>query len=164
MQSFAIYPGTFDPITNGHIDMITRAAKLFPKVIVAVANNLPKRPIFSLEERIRLTQEAIQPVANVVIIGFDQLLVEFAKQQGASIILRGLRSAIDFDYEFQLAGMNHKLDPTIETIFLTPSEEFLCISSSLVREIASLGGDVSSFVPAGVVDALRQKKLSTAAN
>ena len=100
MQRSAIYPGTFDPITNGHIDMITRAANLFPKVIVAVANNLPKRPVFSLEERIRLTQEAIHHVPNVVITGFNQLLVEFAKSQGASIILRGLRSAIDFDYEF----------------------------------------------------------------
>ena len=159
MKRSAIYPGTFDPITNGHIDMITRAANLFPKVIVAVANNLPKRPVFSLEERIRLTQEAIHHVPNVVITGFNQLLVEFAKSQGASIILRGLRSAIDFDYEFQLAGMNHKLDPTTVTIFLTPSEEFLCISSSLVREIATLGGDVSSFVPPGVVEAFRQKNL-----
>ena len=153
----AIYPGTFDPITNGHVDMISRAARLFPKLIVGVANNLPKRPTFSLAERILFTQQASAHLPNVVVLGFEQMLVEFAHVQGASLIVRGLRSAIDFEYEFQLAGMNRKLAPTIETLFLTPSEEYLCISSSLVREIASLGGDIANFVPPGVVQAYLEK-------
>jgi pantetheine-phosphate adenylyltransferase len=156
----AIYPGTFDPITNGHLDLITRAAKLFPEVIVAVANNQPKQPFFSLETRIACVEEAVKDLPCVRVCGFSDLLVEFVKQQEGGVIIRGLRAASDFEHEFQLAGMNRKLDKKIETIFLTPSEECMFISSSLVREIAALGGDVSSFVPLAVSQALALKKDS----
>ncbi len=156
----AIYPGTFDPITNGHLDLITRAAKLFPEVIVAVANNQPKQPFFSLETRIACLEEAVKDLPCVRVCGFSDLLVEFVKQQEGGVIIRGLRAASDFEHEFQLAGMNRKLDKNIETIFLTPSEECMFISSSLVREIAALGGDVSSFVPLAVSQALALKKDS----
>lgn len=158
MTGPVIYPGTFDPITNGHVDIITRAAKIFPKIIVAVAKNSPKHPFFSLEERVHCTQAAVGHLAEVSVLHFDQLLVEFARQHGARIILRGLRAVADFEYEFQLAGMNRKLMADIETIFLTPSEESMFVSSTLVREIAALGGNVTDFVPKDVVHML-QKRL-----
>ena len=157
MKSKAIYPGTFDPVTNGHIDLITRAAKIFPEIVVAVASNRSKRPFFSLQERIELLQTAVQTLPGVSVVGFDNLLINFVREQGASIILRGLRAVSDFEYEFQLAGMNRKLSKDVETMFLTPSENSMFISSTLVREIAILGGDVSGFVPDIVVHALTDK-------
>lgn len=156
MKQKAIYPGTFDPVTNGHVDIITRAANLFPEVVVAVASNSAKRPFFSLDKRIELVQQSLEHVPGVHVVGFDGLLIQFAHQQNASVILRGLRAVTDFEYEFQLAGMNRKLSTRVETMFLTPSEEHMFISSTLVREIASLGGDVSGFVPDVVVRALNQ--------
>lgn len=158
MKHKAVYPGTFDPVTNGHIDIITRAAKIFPELVVAVASNEGKRPFFSLESRITLIKEALGNLPGVEVIGFDCLLIDFVHKQKASIILRGLRAVNDFEYEFQLAGMNRKLSPDIETVFLTPSEHVLFISSTLVREIAQLGGDVSQFVPSSVEKAFRQKR------
>ena len=162
MTGKAIYPGTFDPVTNGHVDIITRAAKLFPEVVVAVASSRAKQPFFPLDVRIRLLQEALNDVPHVQVVGFDTLLIHFVEAQGASVILRGLRAVSDFEYEFQLAGMNRKLSKEVETLFLTPSENLMFISSSLVREIATLGGDVSGFVPDVVVRALKlhQPKLS----
>ncbi|MDF1757421.1 MAG: pantetheine-phosphate adenylyltransferase [Legionellaceae bacterium] len=159
MQKKVIYPGTFDPITNGHIDIITRAAKIFPSLVVAVAINSGKKPFFTLEERISLAEQAVSSMPGVSVVGFDSLLVQLAKEQSAGIILRGLRAVSDFEYEFQLAGMNRKLASEIETIFLTPSENSMFISSSLVREIASLGGDISEFVPDVVVQALAHKEI-----
>lgn len=154
MKQKAIYPGTFDPVTNGHIDIIQRAADLFPRLVVAVAGNYAKSPFLSLSTRIALVQEAIGDLPGVEVIGFDTLLIHFALEQNADIILRGLRAVSDFEYEFQLAGMNRKLAKNIETMFLTTSEESMFISSTLVREIAALGGDISEFVPQAVVDAL----------
>ncbi len=150
----ALYPGTFDPITNGHSDIVGRAEELFDKVIVAVAANPGKSPAFTLDERVELAREVLSGHDRVEVIEFDSLLVNFAHVCGASVILRGLRAVSDFEYEFQLAGMNRRLAPDIETVFLTPGEQFAYISSSLVREIASLGGDVSDFVHPVVVDAL----------
>jgi pantetheine-phosphate adenylyltransferase len=152
-----VYPGTFDPITNGHSDLISRAAKLFGKVIVAIAANPGKSPLFSLEERIELTQKVLEDIQNVEVCAFDNLLVEFAQQQQAGVILRGLRAVSDFEYEFQLAGMNRRLAPDLETLFLTPAEKFAFISSGLVREIAALGGDVSEFVHPEVQAAFRRE-------
>lgn len=160
MKQRAIYPGTFDPVTNGHIDIITRASQLFPEVIVAVASNAAKSPAFSLAKRIELIEHTVGHLPGVRVVGFDSLLIHFAHEQQADIILRGLRTGSDFDYELQLAGMNRQLSKHIETLFLTPSESLMCISSSLVREIASLGGDISNFVPAIVVEAFN-KKLKT---
>lgn len=156
MNAPVLYPGTFDPITNGHVDIITRAVNIFPNIIVAVAQNSSKKPLFSLEERTYCAQQALSHLTGVTVMQVDQLLVDFARQQGAKIILRGLRAVADFEYEFQLAGMNKKLMAEIETIFLTPSEESLFISSTLVREIATLGGDVSNFVPNVVVQVLKK--------
>ena len=161
MKQKAIYPGTFDPITNGHIDIITRAAKLFPELIVAVAANTSKSPFFSLNKRIELVQLAIGDLPGVSVLGFDTLLIHFAHEQQSRVILRGLRAVSDFEYEFQLAGMNRKLSTHVETMFLTPSEDSMFISSTLVREIAVLGGDVSGFVPSVVVDALQRMRKNT---
>ncbi len=155
MNCKAIYPGTFDPITNGHLDIIVRASRIFPDLIIAVASNSSKRPFFSLAERIELVKDAVKALPDVTVVGFDSLLVNFVQEQGASIILRGLRAVSDFEYEFQLAGMNRKLSKNIETMFLTPSESSMFISSTLVREIAVLGGDVSEFVPKAVEHALQ---------
>lgn len=157
MINTVLYPGTFDPMTNGHRDLVHRALQLFDKVIVAVAANVNKQPLFTLEQRVALVKETFAKAANVVVIGFDNLLIEFAKQQNVKVILRGLRAVSDFDYEFQLAGMNRKLAPDIETVFLTPAEQYSYISSSLVKEIALYGGDISAFVPAHVVAALDSK-------
>ena len=156
----AIYPGTFDPITNGHLDLIKRAARLCDRVVVAIATgggSGSKQPVFSLEERTEMAREVVSGLGNVEVCGFDCLLIEFVRQQRAQVILRGLRAVSDFEYEFQLASMNRHLDESIETIFMTPAEQYSYISSSLVREIASLGGDVSPFVPPKVVAALKQR-------
>jgi pantetheine-phosphate adenylyltransferase len=156
MNLKAIYPGTFDPVTNGHVDIITRAAKIFPEIVVAVANNQTKRPFLTLEKRIQLVEEAVVDLSNIHVVGFDNLLIDFVLEQNAGIILRGLRAVSDFEYEFQLAGMNRKLSKQIETIFLTPSENYMYISSTLVREIVLLNGDISQFVPACVVRELQK--------
>ncbi|MBA2709079.1 MAG: pantetheine-phosphate adenylyltransferase [Tatlockia sp.] len=158
MKSKAIYPGTFDPITNGHIDIITRASRIFPELVIAIASNRNKNPYLSLANRIDLVQEAVGALPGVSVMGFDTLLIDFVKQQKAGIILRGLRAVNDFEYEFQLAGMNRKLAKEIETVFLTPSEHLMFISSTLVREISSLGGDVSQFVPEAVIRALNERR------
>ena len=157
MNITAIYPGTFDPVTNGHIDIIARAAKLYHKVIVAVAVNSNKTPLFDIQQRVELLQQVTILFDNVSIIGFDNLLVDCAKQQGANVILRGLRAISDFEYEFQLAGMNRRLSPELETMFLTPAEQYEFISSSMIKEIARLGGDVSDFVPRNVQHQLIEK-------
>jgi pantetheine-phosphate adenylyltransferase len=142
----AVYPGTFDPITNGHEDLIQRASRLFDEVIVGVAHSQAKRPFFSLDERVSLAKEVLAPYKNVSVSGFSGLLSEFVKEQSAAIILRGLRAVSDFEYEFQLAGMNRRLAPGVETLFLTPSDKYLFLSATIVREIAVLGGDISAFV------------------
>ncbi len=157
MNITAIYPGTFDPITNGHLDLICRASKLYGRVIVAAATSLGKKPLFGLEERVALIKEVVSDLPNVEVIGFNTLLVDCAKQHQASVIIRGLRAVSDFEYEFQLAGMNRRLSPEIETVFLTPAEQYEFISSSMIREIAQLKGDVSSFVPDSVKQHLIEK-------
>lgn len=150
-----VYPGTFDPITNGHVDLVERASRLFEKVFVAIAVSSEKRTAFPVETRVSLAREVLAHIDNVEVTSFDNLLVDFVKQKQASVILRGLRAVSDFEYEFQLAGMNRHLAPGIETLFLTPAEQYAYISSSLVREIAMLGGDVTPFVHKKVVAALR---------
>ncbi|TQV74634.1 pantetheine-phosphate adenylyltransferase [Aliikangiella marina] len=157
MPKIILYPGTFDPITNGHLDLIERAAKLFDKVIVAVATNRGKNPLFDVDERVDLVRQVIAPMKNVEACGFSGLLVDFAKKQNANVLLRGLRAVSDFEYEFQLANMNRRLAPELESLFLTPAEQFSFISSTLVREIAALGGDVSEFVPVQVSQALAKR-------
>jgi len=157
MMSKAIYPGTFDPITNGHIDLVQRACRLFDQVVVAVAAGGAKQPVFTLDERVVLAQEVLGDCDNVEVCGFDSLLVDFMKHKHAQVIVRGLRAVSDFEYEFQLASMNRHLAADVETVFLTPAEQFSYISSSLVREIASLGGDISPFVPAPVAAALNNR-------
>jgi pantetheine-phosphate adenylyltransferase len=152
-----IYPGTFDPITNGHTDLVERACRLFDKVIVAVAASSRKSPLFTLEERVALANQSLSHLNNIEVCGFDILLVNFAKQKKACGILRGLRAVSDFEYEFQLANMNRAIEPEVESLFLTPSDHLSYISSSLVKEIGSLGGDVSKFVPPVVVQALNKK-------
>jgi pantetheine-phosphate adenylyltransferase len=151
-----VYPGTFDPMTNGHLDLVERAARLFDHVIVAIAASEKKKPLFPLEQRVALAQETLAHLPNVEVKGFNKLLAFFCQEQKANVLLRGLRAVSDFEYEFQLANMNRNLDKTIETVFLTPSEHLSFISSSLVREISSLGGDVAQFVPKPVLAALRE--------
>jgi len=153
----AIYPGSFDPVTNGHLDVIDRARKLFDEVVVAVAHNDQKQPLFALEERLALLHETIGDIANVQIAPMGGLLVDFAIAQGASAVVRGLRAVSDFEFEFQMALMNRKLEPNVETIFLMPKEEYTYLSSRIVKEIARLGGDVAAFVPARVAEALRKR-------
>ncbi len=153
----AIYPGTFDPITNGHVDLVARAANLYDCVIIAVAENKTKTPLFSLAERVALAETVTADFKNVRVIGFDNLLVDCAKQQNARVILRGLRAVSDFEYEFQLAGMNRRLAPELETVFLTPAEQYEFISSSMIREIARLKGNVSFFVAECVHQQLIEK-------
>lgn len=156
-MTIAVYPGTFDPITNGHSDLVARAALLFDKVIVAVAASPSKAPVFELEEREALIRQVMADVPNIEVCRFDTLLVDFVRQKGAGVILRGLRAVSDFEYEFQLAGMNRRLAPDVETLFLRPAEQYAYISSSLVREIAALGGDVSEFVHPVVQAALSNR-------
>ncbi|MEE9354254.1 MAG: pantetheine-phosphate adenylyltransferase [Methylococcaceae bacterium] len=157
MKSGVIYPGTFDPMTNGHLDLIARASEIFDRVVVAVALSEDKSPLFSMEERVDQIVGEVSHLSNVDVSGFDTLLVSFAKQQGANVILRGLRAVSDFEYEFQLASMNRRLSHDIETVFLTPAEQFAFISSSMVREIAKLDGDVSSFVSPAIERALNDR-------
>ena len=152
----AVYPGTFDPITNGHTDLVERAARMFDHIIVAVADNPKKKPMLDLEARVDLAQNTLGHLANVEVTGFSNLLAEFVQEKNANIILRGLRAVSDFEYEFQLANMNRVLAPNVESIFLTPAEQYSYISSTLVREIASLGGDVSNFVHPEVARALKR--------
>jgi len=153
----AIYPGSFDPITNGHLDVIERARKLFDKVVVAVAHNDEKQPLFSLKDRLDLLRQTAGKIDNVRIAEFEGLLVEFARKEEAGAVIRGLRAVSDFEFEFQMALMNRKLDTSVETIFLMPKEEYTYLSSRIVKEIARLGGDVSGFVPACVAKALSTK-------
>ncbi len=160
MSVFAIYPGTFDPITNGHTDLVERGARMFDRLIVSVAANPNKQPLFSLEERVGLAREALAHLPTVEVRGFDILLVSYAKSIGAHVILRGLRAVSDFEFEFQLASMNRRLDSQIESIFLTPAEQYAFISSSLVREVAKLGGNIAPFVHPKVEAALAAKFAS----
>lgn len=160
MNITAVYPGTFDPITNGHSDLVQRAARIFDKVILAIATggqDEGKKPFFSAEERVSLAKDVLAGMANVEVIQFDGLLVDFVQKQNAEVILRGLRAVSDFEYEFQLASMNRHLNEKIETMFLTPAEQYSYISSSLVREIVVLGGDVSPFVHEKVAAALNNR-------
>ena len=155
-MAIALYPGTFDPVTLGHIDLIRRAAKLFDEVIVGVAENQDKSPLFTLAERVEMLEVALNGLDNVRVIGFNNLLIDCVREQNADTILRGLRAVSDFEYEFQLAAMNRHLDPGIETTFLTPSESYAFLSSTLIKEVASLGGNVSEFVPPQVMSALKR--------
>jgi pantetheine-phosphate adenylyltransferase len=156
-KRIAVYPGTFDPITLGHEDLVRRAAHLFDEVIVAVAGSTSKATLFSLDERVELAQQVFGNYDNVKVVGFGGLLMQFVQEQQAQIVIRGLRAASDFEYEFQLAGMNRKLYPKLETMFLTPSDEYMFVSSSLVREVAKLGGEVEQFVSKPVEAAIKKK-------
>jgi len=153
----AVYPGTFDPLTKGHEDLVRRAARLFDRVIVGVAQSRAKKPFFTLDERVEMAREVLAEHNNVEVYGFDCLLMEFLQQHDAHIILRGLRAVSDFEYEFQMAGMNRILYPDVETVFLTPAEKYMFISATMVREIAQLGGEVDKFVPPLIVDRIAQK-------
>jgi pantetheine-phosphate adenylyltransferase len=157
METIAVYPGTFDPITNGHTDLVRRAAKLFDQVVLGVAANPSKAPCFTLEERVALARIALTRMDNVKVCGFAGLLVNFAREHRAKAVLRGLRAVSDFEFEFQMAGMNRKLDPNLESLFLTPAEEYAFLSSQLVREVALLGGDIAAFVNPAVAAALRNR-------
>ena len=157
MKLKAVYPGTFDPITLGHQDLLRRASKIFDEIIVAVADSHGKQPFFTLDERVQMAKKVLAGSKNVQVMGFSGLLMKFVRQYKAKAVLRGLRTASDFDYEFQLAGMNRNLFPDVETMFLTPSEQFLFISATLVREISILGGDVSKFVAPHVAQCLHAK-------
>jgi len=156
-KRIAVYPGTFDPITLGHEDLVRRAAHLFDEVIVAVAGSTNKATLFSLQERVQLAQNVFADYGNVKVVGFSGLLMQFVQDQHAQVVVRGLRAASDFEYEFQLAGMNRKLYPKLETLFLTPSEQYMFVSSSLVREVAKLGGHVDQFVSQSVENAIKNK-------
>ena len=153
----AVYPGTFDPMTMGHVDLVKRASKLFDTVIIAIASSDSKKPMFSLKERIEIGNKIFAEDPKVEVVGFSGLLVNFAKDNDANILIRGLRVVADFEYEFQLANMNRSMSPDIESVFLTPKEEYSYISSSLVKEIATMGGDVTRFVDAVTLEALNQK-------
>lgn len=157
MPNIAVYAGTFDPITYGHLDVIDRAEQIFDQIIIAVASSPSKKPLFSLAERVSLVEQSLKPSTKVKVSGFNNLLLDFAKQHQANIILRGLRTATDFEYEFQLASMNRQINPHIESMFLMPAEKYMSISSTLIREIAFLGGNISPFVPSVVQIALKQK-------
>lgn len=158
MSITAVYPGTFDPITCGHFDLIERAARFYDRLVIAVADNRNKNSLFSLEERVELAKQVTAQMPNVEVIGFSGLLVDFVQEIGGNVLLRGLRAVSDFEYEFQLASMNRKLAPDVETMFMTPAEQYAFISSSLVREISALGGDVSEFVHPKVGEALALKQ------
>jgi len=158
-----VYPGTFDPFTRGHEDLVRRAARLFDQVVVGVADSAAKRPFFDTPERVAMAEEVLAPFRNVRVMPFSSLLMDFVQSQGGRAILRGLRAVSDFEYEFQMAGMNRHLYPDVETLFLTPSEQYMFISATIVREIARFGGDVSEFVPPAVMTRLRAKLAAGAA-
>jgi pantetheine-phosphate adenylyltransferase len=153
----AIYPGTFDPITNGHIDIVRRASRIFDRIIILIASNVQKTPLFSVQERIELAKQSVAGNGNIAVESFDGLLAEFARQRGVDAIIRGLRAIKDFEFEFQMALMNKSLYPEVETVFFMPSEKFTYVNSSIVREVARLDGDVSLFVPPVVAEALARK-------
>ena len=157
MATKVLYPGTFDPITNGHVDLVVRASKMFDEVVVAIAAGHHKNPVFSLEQRVALAQQSLSDLKNIKVIGFSGLLVNLFQEQRATAVLRGLRAVSDFEYEFQLANMNRQLDSQFESVFLTPSEHLSFVSSTLVREIARLKGDVTKFVPKAVSEAFAEK-------
>jgi pantetheine-phosphate adenylyltransferase len=152
-----VYPGTFDPFTRGHEDLVRRASRLFDTVVVAIADSASKKPFFTAAERIAMAREVLQPFRNVEVVGFSSLLMDFVNEQGAQAVLRGLRAVSDFEYEFQMAGMNRNLYPDVETLFLTPGEKYMFVSATIVREIARFGGDVSKFVHPHVAQCLRHK-------
>jgi pantetheine-phosphate adenylyltransferase len=156
-NGIAVYPGTFDPFTRGHEDLVRRAARLFAHVVVGIAESHSKRPIFPLKERVEMATTLVKDMPNVKVVGFDGLLMDFLRERNARVILRGLRAVSDFEYEFQMAGMNRSLHPDIETLFLTPGEQYMFISATMVREIAFLGGDVSKFVHPLVAERLAEK-------
>jgi pantetheine-phosphate adenylyltransferase len=156
-NGIAVYPGTFDPFTRGHEDLVRRASRLFAHVVVGIAESRGKRPVFDLAERVEIASELLQDLPNVKVLGFDGLLRDFLRERNANVILRGLRAVSDFEYEFQMAGMNRILHPDVETLFLTPGEQYMFISATMVREIASLGGNVSTFVHPLVAERLAQK-------
>jgi pantetheine-phosphate adenylyltransferase len=153
----AVYPGTFDPLTRGHEDLVRRACGLFDHVVVGIAQSRGKQPCFGLDERVSMAREILAPFKNAEVVGFDGLLMDFLRKRGATVIVRGLRAVSDFEYEFQMAGMNRSLHPDVETVFLTPGEQYMFISATMVREIASLGGDVSKFVQPLVGGRLAQR-------
>ena len=157
MHRIAIYPGTFDPITNGHLDIIKRAVKIFDTVIVAVADNIEKTPLFSIEERVAMIQESIRGISHVEVDSFNSLIVDYCHQKGAIAMIRGLRAISDFEYEFQMALINRKIGKDVESVFLMPKEKYTYLSSSLIKEIAVLGGNISSFVPDMVKNKLKEK-------
>lgn len=157
MSTKAIYPGTFDPMTNGHLDIVSRAALMFDSIVLAVAASQSKKPLFSLEERVALATEVVAHLPNVAVVGFSDLMANFAKAQQANVLVRGLRAVSDFEYELQLAHMNRHLLPTLESVFLMPSEQYSFISSSLMKEVARHGGEVQAFLPAPVYQALKAK-------
>jgi pantetheine-phosphate adenylyltransferase len=153
----AVYPGTFDPMTRGHEDLARRAARIFDHVVLAVADSKTKRPMFTLDERIDIARTVLSDVPNISVVGFSGLLMQFVKQQQARVVVRGVRAVSDFDYEFQLAGMNRKMHPEFETVFMTPGEEYMFVSATLVREISTMGGDISMFVSPLVAARLQEK-------
>ena len=157
MKTIAVYPGTFDPITNGHIDLARRASALFDRIVIGVANAGHRSPMLDTQTRVALARETLAGESNIEPLHFDGLLVDFAEQHGARVILRGLRAVSDFEYEFQLAGMNRQLNKKLESVFLTPADEYTFISSSLIREIAMLGGDIRGFVPDIVAQAVERR-------
>ncbi|MDE3010420.1 MAG: pantetheine-phosphate adenylyltransferase [Pseudomonadota bacterium] len=157
VSTLAVYPGTFDPMTMGHVDVVRRAARLFDRVVVGVADSRAKRPFFSIEERVDMAREIVRVYPNVEVMGFSGLLADFLRSIQADVILRGLRAVSDFEFEFQMAGMNRKLHPEVETLFVTPSDQYMFISSTIVREIAGFGGDVAPFVPPIVAERIRAR-------
>lgn len=158
-ERLAVYPGTFDPLTRGHEDLARRSAKLFDHVIVGVADSPGKHPLFTLEERVELASTILADLPNVTVFGFSGLLIDFIREQGAQVIVRGLRAVSDFEYEFQMAGMNRRLHPDVETVFLTPGEEHMFLSATMVREIGLLGGNIGTFVHPLVAERIRQKTI-----
>ncbi len=163
MPTLAVYPGSFDPLTNGHVDIILRGARLFDRIIVAILVNAEKAPLFSMEERVAITREVFRDQPNVEVDTFHGLLVDYVEERGAQVIVRGLRAVSDFEYEFQMALMNRRLKPRIETVFMMPAEQYSYISSRLIKEVFSLGGRVSGLVPAEVEARLREKIVGHAA-